>query len=265
MSESTVLDYQLADGVATLTLNRPQALNALDVDLIAALREATARAEYDDAVRAVVIRGAGDHFMAGGDLRWFREQLHRSAAERQRLFEGLIGDVQASILSLKRMNKPVLASVHGAAAGFGLSLVLACDLALAADNAYFTLAYRHIGLSPDGGATWSLPRLVGPKKAAEIAFLGDRFGAEEAARLGLVNRVVPIVELADATAELARRLATGPRGAIARTKALLAQSFETSLVEQLADEQQAFAESAALPDFDEGLAAFFGKWPARFA
>ena len=259
-----VLDTRIDAGIATLTLNRPESLNALNLELIAARRDATARVAGDASVRAVVLRGAGEHFMAGGDLRWFRDQLHLPASERRLLFERVIGDVQASILQLRRMDKPVLASVRGAAAGFGLSLVLACDLAIAADNAYFTLAYRHIGLSPDGGASFMLPRSVGQKKAAEIAFLGERFDAASAAGMGLINRVVPAAELDAETDKLAHRLASGPRTAIARTKALLEASLQNSLAEQLVAEQRAFAESASLPDFDEGLAAFFDKRGACF-
>lgn len=261
----SVLDLAVADGVATLTLNRPESLNALNLELIAALRDATARVAYDPAVRAVVIRGAGEHFMAGGDLKWFRSQLDHSAAERQAIYENVVESVQSVVLRLRRMDKPVIAAVRGAAAGFGLSLVLACDLAVASESAYFTLAYRHIALSPDGGATWTLPRLVGMKKAAEIALLGDRFDARAALDLGLINQVVAEAEFDAAVAKLARRLASGPREALGRTKALLQQAFETSFAEQLAVEQRDFAACAARPDFDEGLAAFFEKRAAKFS
>jgi 2-(1,2-epoxy-1,2-dihydrophenyl)acetyl-CoA isomerase len=162
------------------------------------------------------------------------------------------------------MDKPVIAVVHGAVAGFGLSLMLACDFALAADNAYFTMAYCHIGLSPDGGATWSLPRLVGLRKATELALLGERFDARTAATLGLVNRVVPLAELNREAELLAARLAAGPAAALARTKALLQSSFDHSLDQQLGAEKRAFAACAAEPDFAEGLAAFAEKRQARF-
>ena len=178
-------------GVATLTLNRPQALNALDRDLTLALRENVLAAEHDPAVRCLVLRG-GEHFMAGGDLKWFSTLVEgRSSGENRVQFEALIHEVHTVILALRRMPKPVLASVRGAVAGFGMSLMMACDLALAADSAYFTLAYTLIGVSPDGGSTFSLPRIVGQKKAMEIALLGERFDAATAERLGLVNRVVP--------------------------------------------------------------------------
>lgn len=157
------------------------------------------------------------------------------------------------------MDKPVIAAVQGAVAGFGLSLMLAADLALAADDAYFTLAYSNIALSPDGGATWSLPRHVGLKRAMEIALLGDRFDAGRALELGLINRVVPKESLEQETMALASRLATGAAGALSRTKALLNQSFDNTLDDQLLSEQRRFVECASEADFAEGVTAFFAK------
>lgn len=260
---STVL-YEVSGHVATLTLNRPESLNALNLAMIHDLRQMTARAAFDPGVCAVVLRGAGDHFMAGGDLKWFRDQLALPAQERQACFEELIAAVHASILNLKGMHKPAIAAVHGAVAGFGMSLMMASDLVVAADNAYFTLAYSNIALSPDGGATWSLPRQVGLKQAMEIALLGERFDAARALDLGLVNRVVPLVKLSEVTGLLAQRLAAGPSTALARTKALLNQSLGTSLETQLQDEQRAFAACGAGADFSEGLAAFFEHRKASY-
>jgi 2-(1,2-epoxy-1,2-dihydrophenyl)acetyl-CoA isomerase len=251
-------------GVTTLTLNRPKALNALDRDLTVALREAVYAAEQSAAVRCLVIRG-GEHFMAGGDLRWFHREIQgKTPAEKRAMFEGFIGEVHGIIISLRRMPKPVLASVSGAAAGFGLSLVLACDMALAADSAYFTLAYSLIGASPDGGSTFALPRVVGAKKAMEIALLGERLDAAAAERLGLVNRAVPAARLQEETAMLAQRLAAGPTAVYARTKALLNGSLGAALETQLQREAEAFAQCAAEPNFAEGLAAFLEKRKARF-
>lgn len=263
MHNDTVL-YEVRDRVARLTLNRPKSLNALNLDMIEALRVATARAEVDPEVRAILVAGAGEHFMAGGDLKWFREQLALPPQERQPLFERTISDVHQTTQQLRRCGKPVVAAVRGAVAGFGLSLMLAADLALAADDAYFTLAYCNIALSPDGGATWSLPRAVGMKRAAEIALLGDRFDAPQALAWGLVNRVVAGDALLPQAEKLAARLAAGPAEALAGTKRLLNAAFETSLVEQLHAEQRAFAACGVNPDFAEGLAAFFEKRPARF-
>jgi 2-(1,2-epoxy-1,2-dihydrophenyl)acetyl-CoA isomerase len=246
-------------GVATITLNRPQALNALDHDLTVGLRDSVLAAEHDPAVRCLVLRG-GEHFMAGGDLKWFSTLIaDRSSGENRVQFEALIHEVHTVILGLRRMPKPVLASVRGAVAGFGMSLMMACDLALAADSAYFTLAYTLIGTSPDGGSTFALPRIVGQKKAMEIALLGERFDAASAERLGLVNRVVPKEKLEEETAKLAARLAAGPTAVYARTKALLNGSLNATLESQLQREAEAFAQSASEPDFREGLAAFIEK------
>jgi 2-(1,2-epoxy-1,2-dihydrophenyl)acetyl-CoA isomerase len=263
MSDALVLS-STASGVTTITLNRPKALNALNRDLTLGLREAVFAAEHDPAVRCLVIRG-GEHFMAGGDLKWFSDLLEgRSPAEKRVLFEQFIHEVHALIISLRRMPKPVVASVRGAAAGFGLSLVMACDLAMAADSAYFTLAYSLIGVSPDGSSTFSLPRIVGMKRAMEIALLGDRFDAAAAERLGLVNRVVPAAELEAETAKLAARLASGPTAVYGRTKALLNSSLDHSLEEQLQREAESFAQCASEPDFTEGLHAFLEKRKAQF-
>ncbi len=258
MSEPLVL-LAREGAVATLTLNRPKALNALDHALTLALREAVYSVEHDRAVRCVVLRG-GEHFMAGGDLKWFHQQLAGAdGASLRPQFESFVQEVHGVIISLRRMPKPVIASVRGAAAGFGMSLMMACDLALAADNAYFTLAYISIGTSPDGGSTFALPRIVGHKKALELALLGERFDAATAERLGLVNRVVPSASLEEETGKLAARLAAGPTGAYGRTKALLNASLQNALEAQLQREAESFAQCASEPDFREGIAAFVEK------
>jgi 2-(1,2-epoxy-1,2-dihydrophenyl)acetyl-CoA isomerase len=250
--------------VTTITLNRPRALNSLNRDLTLALNESVTSAEQDASVRCLVLRG-GEHFMAGGDLKWFKALAEGKApAENRAQFEGFIHEAHAIILCLRRMPKPVIASVRGAVAGFGMSLMMATDLAIAADNAYFTLAYTLIGVSPDGGSTFALPRIVGQKKAMEIALLGERFDAAAAERLGLVNRVVPSERLEEETARLAARLAGGPTAVYARTKALLNGSLNASLESQLQREAAAFAQSASEPDFHEGLAAFIEKRKPRF-
>lgn len=253
------VNYEVDGHVALLTLNRPDSLNAVNPEMIEGLLAASSRAADDASVRAVIVQGAGKSFMAGGDLRWFREQLVLPPAQRQSQFSELIGGVHASILNFKRMEKPVIAAVHGAVAGFGLSLMLAADLALAAEDTYFTMAYSNIALSPDGGATWSLPRHIGLKRAKEIALLGDRFDAGRALELGLINRVVPKDLLASEALLLASRIAAGSAGALARTKALLEQSFDHTLETQLLAEQGFFVDCTGQPDFTEGLTAFFEK------
>ena len=250
--------------IATLTLNRPQALNALDLQMTMELSAVTSLLESDARVRCVVLQGAGDHFMAGGDIKTFYQGLEDPAEQRQLGFERMIAEVHASITRLRRMPKPVIASVHGAVAGFGISLMSACDLVIAADNSYFTLAYCHIGTSPDGGSTYALPRSVGTKAAMEIALLGERFDAPRALSLGLVNRVVALADRAAATDALAARLAQGPTAVYGRTKRLINESLEHSLAEQLLAEQQSFAASAACPDFAEGVRAFVEKRKPNF-
>lgn len=254
-----------AGGVCTLTLNRPAALNALNQELAVGLRDAVLAAEQDQSVRCLVIRG-GENFMAGGDLKWFDELARSRAPHDNRIeFERFAGEVHSVIVSLRRMPKPVVASVRGAAAGFGMSLMMACDLVIAADNAYFSLAYCLIGASPDGGSTFALPRIVGAKKAMEIALLSDRFDAAAAERLGLVNRVVPASSLDEETTRLAARLAAGPTAVYGRTKQLLNASLNSSLESQLQREAEAFARSASEPAFAEGVRAFIEKrkpqWP----
>lgn len=262
VNETVLLD--IADGIATVTLNRPQAMNALNLDMVEGLYAAFSRCEEDAGVRCVVLKGAGGVFMGGGDVKMFAALLNEPDRSLRAFFERMIHQVHESVLVLRRMPKPVIASVRGPAAGFGLSLVLASDLALASDDALFTLAYCHLGTSPDGGSTFHLPRAVGTKKAMELALLGDRFGAAEAERLGLVNRMVPAAELEAETAKLARRLASGPTLAYARTKALLNESFERPLEKQLQAETESFARSASGRDFAEGVAAFIGKRPPQF-
>ena len=250
--------------VATLTLNRPEALNVLDFAMMEALAEATAEVAADDALRVVIVRGAGKHFMAGGDIRTFAGELSKPPAQRTAVFRRLISGVHASIETLHRMPHPVIAQVHGAVAGFGLSLMNACDLAVAADNAYFSSAYRAIGTTPDGGGTWSLPRIVGVRRAMEIVMLSERFDVARALELGLVSRVVPLAELESTVSALARSLAEGPVLAIRNTKRLVRESLGRSLSEQLEAEAASFSACAGTADFVEGISAFLDKRAARF-
>lgn len=242
--------------VALVTLNRPEVINALNGALGAAFAEAMLMLEADESARCIVLRGAGRGFMAGGDIASFHAKLDDGIEDHIRT---LIGVYHGAVRAIVRMPKPTIASLHGAVAGAGLSLALNTDLAIAADNAVFTLAYSNLGTSPDGGATHFLPRLVGRRKAMEIALLSDRFDAAQALDLGLVNKVVPAAELERETMAWAQRLAAGPTRAYAATKKLLAESFENSLSAQLDAELEAFAGCSTTADFREGVTAFVGK------
>lgn len=257
MNDTVLLERDGA--IATLTLNRPAALNALDDAMVEALYAHVGSIAGDDAIRAVVLRGAGRHFMAGGDIRVFAESLGQDAAARRASFQRLVERVHASVELLARMPQPVIARLHGAVAGFGLSLANACDLAFASEDAYFASAYLQIAVTPDGGGTYWLPRAVGARRAAEIMLLGDRFGAPEAAALGLVNRVVRNEDLDEAVAHAARRVAAGPTLAVRNLKRLLRGSLQRSLSEQLQAEAVSFGQCTGSDDFAEGIAAFLGK------
>ena len=259
-SLSTTID----DGIGTIILNRPQVLNALDREMALALEAVTGQLGADPQVRCVVIEGAGDHFMAGGDVRYFYECLERAPAELQQAIGDEIEAVHGAVINIRTMPKPVVASIRGASAGFGMSLVAACDLALAAEDSVFSLAYIRIGTSPDGGSTWTLPRVVGMKRAFELALLGDRITPEQAREYGLINWVVPTAELGQKTEELARRLADGPAEALASTKALLNGSWSADLASQLKTEKGCFIGGITGPEFAEGVTAFVEKRQAKW-
>ena len=256
---------EVKDGIGWLTLNRPDQLNALSMEMRELLIEHTAKFEKDPAVRCVVIRGSGTHFMAGGDIKGFHESLSGpDKAAHLAAFEMRVVKVHQAIYQIRRMNKPVLASVQGAAAGFGLSLILNCDLAIASDDSFFTLAYRHIGLSADGGATYFLPRVVGERKALEIALLGERFTAAEAKANNILNWVVPKDQLAAETEKMARKLADGPTFALGVAKKLIRNSFDNSWDEHSHREAEGLAACAATEDHFEGLNAFLEKRKPNF-
>ncbi len=252
------------NGVGTLTLRRPDALNALDFSMMDALVDATRVLAGDASLQVVVIRGDGRHFMAGGDIRAFAAETTRTADARQALFTRAVDHVHAAIENLARMAPPLVARVQGAVAGFGLSLMSACDLVIAADDAYFAAGYRNIALSPDGGGTYWLPRAVGPKRAAEILLLGERFDAAAALQMGLVSRVVPIALLDAEVDKVVDALRTGPREALRATRRLLRESPQRSLSEQLHAEALAFGQCSAQDDFTEGVSAFLAKRRAEF-
>lgn len=259
MGETTAPVLLSRDGaVSTIRFNRPSVLNALDESTAAAFRDACRAVAADPETRVLVIAGNGRGFMAGGDLARFRAD---GAADIAR---AIIEALHDGLMILDRLEAPVIASVHGPVAGAGMSVAMATDLCIAADDAKFTLAYARIGTTPDGSSTYNLPRLVGLRRAMEIALLADTIDAEEARHLGLVNRVVPAAALAAETAALSARLAAGPTRAYAGIRRLLRDSWTSGLEGQLAAERDAFCASAGTEDFKEGIEAFFGKRRAEF-
>lgn len=263
MSDHITLDVQ--EHVATITLNRPDARNALSLEMRTGLADFAARLEFDADVRCVVLRGAGGHFMAGGDIKAFKRRQDLSPADRKReVLQGL-DLLHQALMRLRRMPKPVLASVQGAAAGAGVSLMAACDLAIAADDAFFYFGYANLGLSPDGSGTYFLPRLLGLRRTLEMALLPERMDAATALSWGLVNRVVPAAALAAETRSIAARLAAGPTYAFGRAKALLEGSFDHALETQLELEARAIADCMTTADHEEGVNAFLDKRKPAFA
>jgi len=244
--------------IATLTLDRPAALNALTVPVKIALRETLEALAGDRDVRALVLTGAGRAFCAGQDL------AERDEPDAAPLEVEVRERYNPIVRAIRSMGQPVIAAVNGVAAGAGASLAFACDLRIAAEEARFVLAFGRIGLVPDSGATWFLPRLVGPAKAAELALVGDPVDAAEALRLGLVSRVVPGDRLMIEARALADRLADGAPLALALTKEALGRSATIGLDEALEGEAKLQGIAGASSDHAEGLAAFREKRSPRF-
>lgn len=252
--------FEIREHVAHITLNRPEAGNALNHQLARDLHHAALRCDGDADVRAVILTGAGNTFCVGGDLKSFAPQ---GDAVGRHLKEVIV-HFHGAVTTFARMDVPVIAAINGVAAGGGLSLACATDLALAAESARFTMAYTRIGLSPDGGGSYALPRLVGLRRAMDLTLTNRQFTAAEALEWGMVSRVVPDAALAHEAAALATQLAAGSRGALAAAKRLLRASLETSLETQLAAESENIAACAQAPDGREGIAAFLEKRPPRF-
>ena len=220
-----MLDYSVAEGVAWLRLNRPEKRNAVNAALRAGLAESVRRAERDEQVRVLVVTGNGPGFCAGADVLEFQERagaVDRIRAEYERI-----------LIGLRTMPKPTIAAINGVAAGIGASLAFCCDLRFAAPEAYFKEAFVHVGLTVDGGASWLLPRLIGSGKALELFYTGDDLGAAEAERLGLVNRVLPPERLEEHVSELAQRLLTAPRAALAAMKRSVNHAATTGFEEAM--------------------------------
>jgi len=250
----------VSDRVARLTLNREEAGNALNPALIHAFRDAAESLSERDDVGAVLFTGAGRNFSVGGDLRF----MHDAEDDVADAVYGLASTMHAGLLALADLDAPVISVVRGAAAGGGMSLAIAADLVLAAESAHFTVAYTAIGFSMDGGASWTLPRIVGMRKAIELALLNERLPAARAHELGLVTRVVADERLDAEAEQLAAKLAAGPIGAHGAIKRLLRYSSTSPFGQQLEDEARTIAGLAAAPDGREGVLAFLDKRAPHF-
>jgi 2-(1,2-epoxy-1,2-dihydrophenyl)acetyl-CoA isomerase len=253
----------VTDGVGWITLNRPKAYNALNRDLAVQLLDALIRCDEDDNIRALVITGNGPSFCAGGDIRQMMEAVARDGHAAVFL-KTLTVSLHEAIATMAHMSKPVIMAVNGAAAGAGFSLAIAGDLVLAADNARFTVAYTAIGLAPDGSSTFTLPRLVGPKRAFELMYTNRALSADEAKELGLVNQVYPAAKFIEQVREYALGIAKGPTAALGYAKKLVTLSAQSSLETQMEHERRAIAATGRTADFREGADAFFAKRPPKF-
>jgi 2-(1,2-epoxy-1,2-dihydrophenyl)acetyl-CoA isomerase len=252
--------FEIRDNVAFVTLNRPQAANAFNVDLARDLAYAAMRCDEDRAVRAVLIRGAGAMFCGGGDVKGFAAQGDGVA----RHIKEITTYLHAAVSRLVRMDAPCVAAVHGSAAGAGMSLACAADFVLAGASARFTMAYTRIGLSPDGSSTYFLPRIVGLKRAIELALTNRVLSASEALALGIVTTVVPDGQLNEEAEKLARSLAAGPTAAFGATRRLMHSGFNETLETQMELETRSIATLSATEDGREGVRAFVEKRAPKY-
>jgi 2-(1,2-epoxy-1,2-dihydrophenyl)acetyl-CoA isomerase len=263
-TELESVNVRVADGAATIELNRPQALNAwnaqLGADLLTALRAAAA----DDGIRAVLITGAGRAFSSGADLKDMSGGAS-TADGRPDVYTTLTERYHPIMEAIRELPKPVVAAVNGPAVGIGCSLALCCDLIVAAKSAYFLLAFVNIGLVPDGGSSLFVPSRVGMARASEMSMLGERVSSAQALEWGLINRVFADGEMPDQAAALAARLAAGPTRSYAGTKRQLNSWLYARMPEQLELEARIQQEMAGSADMVEGVSAFVEKRPARFS
>ena len=261
VSNQTVLLELLDAGVLTLTLNRPERYNAINVSLQEALGRAVGRAAAEEECRVVLLTGAGKGFCAGADL---TDRTIKPGESRPDLGESLDKRYNPLIRAMRNLPKPIVCAVNGAAAGAGANMALACDIVLAAKSAKFLQAFARIGLVPDAGGTWILPRLVGDARARALMMLADPIGAEEAAAWGMIYRAVDDDQLMGVAHEIAERLAAGPTRAYGLMKRAFAASFANSLDAQLDLERDLQRQAGATDEFVEGVRAFLEKRPANF-
>lgn len=261
MTDFRTIRAETSEGLLELTLDRPEMLNPLDEQVADELCDALENAKRDENVRAVLLRGEGRAFSAGGNVKVMERSFEGNPAE---FFERPLARIHDAALALAGLPMPVVAAVHGFASGAAFNLALACDLVLCAEGTRFNQAFVRLGLVPDTGGTYFLPRLVGVRHALEMLLLGEFLDAERALELGLVNRVVPVDDLVAEARELGRRLARGPTRAYAEIKRLVHASAGSTLAEVLDAERATQLEVAGSRDFVEGVRAFLEKREPRF-
>ncbi len=266
LAESTMsfetVEYSISNNVAIVKMNRPDALNALSLQLTLDLGAACRRAAADGA-RAVILTGSGRAFCSGGDLREMQSMWDKEG-RIEAFLEDPLKALHDVVLLIRETPIPFIAAVNGVCAGAGTNFALACDLIVASEDASFNEAFVRIGLSPDCGGTFFLPRAVGEKIAAELFMMGGTVDANRALEIGMINRVVPLDSLLNEAGNLAAKLSAGPTGSIGRIKRMLNASLANSLSEQLELEHECQIESGRSSDFKEGVAAFFEKRPPNF-
>ncbi len=250
--EDRLIRIRIEDGVAWLTLNRPHAANTIDAPMAAAFRAAIAELNEDERVRALVLCGAGKMFCAGGDLQRFAKEAEGAAA----YVEALIQDFHGGLQMLENFRAPVIAAVHGAAAGAGMGLALTADIVVAAQNSRFVMAYTRAGLTPDGGTSWILPHLIGLRRALELTLLNRTLTAAEALDFGMITEITPDEMLDERVATLARELAQGPTGAYVSARRLLRHAHHIDYASHLDAEAAAIVASFETKDGQEGVRAF---------
>ncbi len=254
------IDFSVEGAVARLVLNRPETGNTLNSTMGRELMAAAVRCDEDPAIRAVLLTGAGSVFSFGGDLKHFREQAQSIGP----LVKEITTYLHAAISRFTRMGKPLVVAVNGIAAGAGVSLAAMGDVVLAAQSATFTIAYTSVGLSPDGGSTFLLPRLIGQRRTQELMFTNRTLTADEAAQWGLITRAVPDAALKTESEKLAAALAAGPTMAFGTVKSLLADTTATTLETQMEMEARGIARNAQSADGREGVSAFVDKRKPRY-
>ena len=259
MADTNVL-LDIRDSVAFITLNRPKAMNTLNLEMAKDLMDVALHCETNTAVRAVVLTGAGEAFCAGGDIKSFVTEGDQLPA----YLKAVTAYLHTALSCFTRMDAPVVAAVHGSAAGAGMSLACACDLTVATQSARFTAAYTRIGLTPDGSLTYILPRLIGVKRALELTLTNRTLSAQEAYDWGIVTAVVPDGQAQHQAETFARQLAAGATQALGATKRLVHQGWGESLETQMMHERQAIANFGATANAQEGISAFLAKRSPHF-